>query len=125
EMKRLWSLTIVLSLLFVVASALAMPWLLAWLDKPVYTDNQRLFWWLLASMVLYAIGMVPHYGLYAKGRDKPIVKSHVLGLVVFVPMVWLVAQYDAYLAVPAGLVLVFLVILVFKSVVYKGLKKAV
>lgn len=125
EMKRLWLLTSAFSLFFVVASVIAMPWILSWLDRPVYTEHQQLFWWLLASMMLYAIGMVPHYGLYATGKDKPIVKSHILGLVVFVPAVWVLSRYDAYLAVPASLVIVFFIIFVFKSFVYMRLKKAV
>src|SRR5690606_22447918 len=114
EMKRLGLWTAALSVFFVLGSAVAMPWILSWLGRALYIENQQLFWWLLTSMVLYAAGMVPHYGLYAKGHDKSIVKSHLLGLAIFVPVVWLVSKHDAYLAVPMGLVVVFLFIFIFK-----------
>lgn len=123
ELKRLGILTITLCLLFSVASAIALPWLLQWLDRPLYSEHQQLFWWLLTSLVLFAVGMVPHYALYAKGLDKPIIKSHVLGFVIFVPTVYVLAQFNSYLAVPLALILVFALILVLKLGFFINFKK--
>lgn len=118
EMKRLWWLTVALSAIFVGVSVLALPWILRWLNHPVYVENQALFWWLLASTVMYALGAVPQYGLYAQNKDKPIVGSHVMALVLFIPLVWLLARNDPYLAIVQGLLIVFTLALIVKFYVF-------
>ncbi|MBS7691512.1 hypothetical protein I0E98_18060 [Pseudomonas lalucatii] len=41
---------------------------LSWLDKPFYIEKIGLFSWIMLAMILYGLGMIPHYGLYARGR---------------------------------------------------------
>lgn len=118
EMKKLFVLTIVICLVFVVCSAVVLPYILQWLDRDIYKENVVIFWWLLLSMVIFVLGMIPHYGLYAKNIDTPIIKSHVYGLIVFFPVVWLMSQYDSYLAIPTSLCFVFLLMFFYKSYFY-------
>ncbi|SCW62756.1 MULTISPECIES: lipopolysaccharide biosynthesis protein [unclassified Pseudomonas] len=89
--------------------------LLAWLGKPLYSEQQGLFVWILLATVLYALGMIPHYGLYAQGRDRPIIRSHVAGLIIFILATWSFAQTCPHLAVPLGLCASFFVVLCWKS----------
>jgi hypothetical protein len=62
--------------------------------------------------------MVPHYGLYAQGFDKPIIYSHITSLFVFLFATWTMSEYFGYLAVPIGLTVTFAFIFAWKSYAY-------
>ncbi|WP_271044163.1 lipopolysaccharide biosynthesis protein [Pseudomonas sp. VB3] len=100
---------------FAVIALLAIGPLLVWLDKPLYSQEQGLFIWILLSTVLYALGMIPHYGLYAQGRDRPIIYSHIASLIVFILSTWIFAHFWPRLAVPLGLCVSFFCVLCWKS----------
>src|SRR5690606_38520346 len=118
EIRKLWLQTLGLSLVFVVISAICLPLVLAWLDRSIYRENMQLFWLLLVAMFFYAISMVPHYGLYARGKDKEIIFSHIIALIVFFPSVWFISLASSYLAVPLGLILTFVVLFLLKKLLY-------
>jgi O-antigen/teichoic acid export membrane protein len=107
--------TVVLTVAFAVVSLLLLSPLLVWLGNPLYAATQYLYPWVLATMVLYALGMVPHYALYAQGLDQPIIQSHMASLLVFVIATGLFAQSWPLLAVPIGLCAAFILILVWKT----------
>lgn len=117
-MHKMLMQTLVLSLVFVVVAVLLIDPLLLWLNRPVYTEHQSLFYWLLLTMVLYALGMVPHFGLYAQGRDRPIIYSHVVSLLVFILATWLFSWRWPYMAVPFGLCVAFTLILLWKTLAF-------
>ena len=104
-----------LSAAFSVVSLLLISPLLSWLGNSLYVAQQNLYPWVLIAMVLYALGMVPHYALYAQGIDRPIIHSHIASLVVFVIATWLFSQRWPLLAVPLGLCSAFALILVWKG----------
>jgi len=110
--------TVAVSAAFAVASLIALPYLLEWIANPVYQDNIWLYPWLLAAMIVNALGLIPHYGLYARGHDRPIILSHLAALGTFVVVTWPLSASHAALAVPIGLNLAFLVILTWKSTAY-------
>jgi O-antigen/teichoic acid export membrane protein len=114
-MLKLMLQTVCLSGAFTLIALLVIGPLLAWLDKPLYSEQQGLFIWILLATVLYAIGMIPHYGLYAQGRDRPIIYSHVVSLIVFILATWSFAQHWPHLAVPLGLCVSFFCVLCWKS----------
>ncbi|MBC7180623.1 MAG: hypothetical protein H5U14_11140 [Roseovarius sp.] len=89
-----------------------------WIANPVYQANIWLYPWLLTAMIVNAIGLIPHYGLYARGRDKPIILSHLAALGAFVAATWLLSASHAALAVPIGLNVAFVVILIWKTAAY-------
>jgi O-antigen/teichoic acid export membrane protein len=107
--------TVGVSAAFMLIALLAISPLLVWLDKPLYSEQQGLFIWILLATGLYAISMVPHYGLYAQGRDRPIIYSHIASLIIFILATWNFAQYWAHLAVPLGLCVSFFCVLCWKS----------
>lgn len=114
-LRMLLMQTLLLSTIFAVLALLLITPLLQWLDRPVYIDHQSLFPWILVATVLYAIGMVPHYALYAQGHDRPIIQSHIVSGLIFIPATWLFSLYSSLLAVPLGLSAAFTLILLWKS----------
>lgn len=107
--------TAMLSMAFAVVSLLLLSPLLAWLGNPLYTAQQYLYPWMLLITVLNALGMVPHYALYAQGIDRPIIHSHIASLFVFVMATWLFSLRWPLLAVPLGLCAAFTLILTWKA----------
>lgn len=114
-MLKLLLQTVCVCGVFVLVALLAIGPLLAWLDKPLYSEQQGLFVWILLATVLYAVGMIPHFGLYAQGRDRPIIYSHIASLIVFILATGSFAQYWPHLAVPLGLCVSFFCVLCWKS----------
>jgi O-antigen/teichoic acid export membrane protein len=97
----------------------AVSWyLLHWIGNPLYERKIGLYLWVLAAMAVNAIGMIPHYALYARGFDKPIIASHILGLVIFVAVTWALGRDGSALAVLMGLNAAFFLILGVKSATY-------
>lgn len=107
-------LTLVASLGFAIVSLTVLPYLLSWINNPIYFNNSHLFGYILVAMVLYCISMVPHFALYAKGHDKALITSHVTGLVVFLASAWALSVKYSYFAILIGLILSFMCILVMK-----------
>lgn len=115
NLRKLFIQTCMLSVGFAVVSLLMLSPLLAWLGNAVYLKQQYFYSWVLVIMVLYALGMVPHYALYAQGLDRPIILSHIVSLVVFTIATWLFSQIWPLLAVPLGLCFAFSFILIWKT----------
>lgn len=119
KVKQMLWLTIAFSLLFSMVSLIVMPYLLGWIDKDIYTTSIALYYWILLATVVNAIGLIPHYALYAAGKDLPIVLSHILAFFVFFVAVFFLQPTSLGLAVPQGLLIAFLFILIFKTIAYK------
>lgn len=115
KLRQLTVQTTALTVIFAIVAWLVMGSILEWLNRPVYIENQSLFGWLLLGTSLFVLSMVPHFALYARGHDKPIIVSHMAGFVVFVISTWLWEQTTTLLAVPLGLVSAFAFILAIKS----------
>lgn len=118
KVRRMLIQTLVLSAAFALVSWLALPLLLGWIGNPVYLNAQHWYPWLLMAMVLNALSMVPHFALYASGRDKHIIYSHMGALLVFVVAVWAFSNAHAAFAVPLGLNVAFAFILIWKATAY-------
>lgn len=110
--------TIVACFAFGVVSWLALPYLLEWIDNPVYSDGMFLYPWVWAAMSLNAISLVPHYGLYGAGHDRPIIHSHLAALPVFALSAYTLGHFQPTLAVPISLLAAFTFILVWKTGAY-------
>lgn len=83
------------------------PLLIGWIDRPIYAEHLPLLWLLLAVAVVYAVGMIPHYGLYARGADRSIIVAHVSSLIVFAIVVVLLAKLAPLEAAAYGLLAAF------------------
>lgn len=116
--------TLTLSSGFVLIALFIIDPLLVWLNKPLYLENENLFPWTLAITLLYSMSMIPHFALYAQGFDRPIIHSHIASLLIFILVTWLLSQNWPLQAVPAGLCIAFLFILIWKSVAFLRLTPA-
>ncbi len=108
--------TMAMILGFSIAAMLILPSLLEWIGKPVYLENQSIFWCLLLATGCNALGMISHYILYSHGKDRMIIMSHVLSLPVFTVALLVASQFDVLLAVPLAMAMTYLFVLIFKSV---------
>jgi len=122
--RRMLAQTIAVSSGFAVISWLVLPYLLDWIGNPIYRDRIYFYPWLLLAMVLNALGMVPHYTLYAKGHDRPIIYSHLAALAAFVLFTLALAPKMAEFAVPIALNAAFALVLIWKSIAYLLLGRA-
>lgn len=116
--------TLVLTGLFSACAWLAVMPLLQWLDKPLYLERIDLFAWLLLATGLFVVGMIPHYGLYARGKDKALITAHIAGFFVFLISTAALSPFMAELAVPMGLVSAFVFMLAWKSLQFYRLTPA-
>lgn len=121
QMRALGWQTVTVTLGFSLISWLILPYLLEWIGNPVYLRYQALFPWLLLAMSLNAVGMIPHYALYAQKKDRPIIASHILALPVFVLVVVAVSVWEPVLAVPVGLCAAYFFILTWKYFAFRRL----
>ena len=115
KFRQLALQTILLTAVFSAIAWVVVTPLLEWLGRPLYLEHQYLFGWLLIANGLFVVGMIPHYGLYARGKDKPLIFSHIAGLVVFILATALMTNLTRELAVPLGLVSAFGFILGWKT----------
>lgn len=108
--------TLCVVLLFSVLSLPSITYLVGWLSRPIYSQYQELFGWFLVGNIFLSFSMIPHYVLYARGKDRFILVTHILSLVIFVLSVVIVKDYDNVMAVPFAIVMGFVVSLIAKSV---------
>lgn len=118
QVKQLFFVTAFACVAFFAISWVILPYLLAWIGKSIYTNSIDLFFWVALATVLNAIGLVPHFALYASGKDRLIIASHIFALLVFGLAVYALKNQYGYLAVPQGLVTAFLFILIWKTIAY-------
>lgn len=124
KLRGLLLQTLIFAGVFAIVALLIIDPLLTWLDKPLYLEHKDLFPWTLLITLLYSIGMIPHYALYAQGLDRPIIQSHIASFLIFFPVTWLLSRYWPLQAVPAGLCIAFLFILLWKCLAFVRLTPA-
>lgn len=118
KMREMIFLTATFVAIFTAASVLLLPYLLEWLGKSIYLENYTLFYWLLLATVLNALGMIPHYAVYAQKQDRSIIQSHLAALPVFILVTALATAWTPLYAVPMGLCASQLAILIWKLRAY-------
>lgn len=119
HMQRLKRQTLVVTLgLSLAVIILAHP-VLAWLNKPVYTKYFSLLYWSVLAAALSGISMIPHYALYARHCDRPIIVSHLVSLPIFFISIYLLSSTLAESAVPAAMAITFLFLLLLKSMFFR------
>lgn len=124
HLKKMSAVTISITVAFVLISVLLMPFLLEWTGKPVFEKYILVYYILLAATAINALGMIFHYALYAIGKDKAIIISHIFSLLVFFITVIILQGQHKIIAVPAGITAAFTFILIFKSVAFYSSKDA-
>lgn len=118
HLHKMLLLTVAFSILFSALTWMVLPYLLHWIGNDFYFKHQELYGWLLLAMIINALGMIPHYALYAQGKDRPIIVSHILSMFVFVAATSLFIRFQPLTAIPMGMSAAFAFILLWKSVCY-------
>jgi O-antigen/teichoic acid export membrane protein len=59
---------------------------LSLIHKTIYLQYLPAFWVLLAAAVVVQLGNIPHYALYVRRMDKPLLMSTLAGLIASIPL---------------------------------------
>lgn len=124
RLARLGLATLWISLGFAACAVLLIHPLLDWINQPFYAGHLELFYGAVLYSTLYALGLVPHYALYAQGHFRPLLVAHVAGLASFTAAAALLSGRAGAIAVPAALGIAFAVVLGWKLVAYRRLTPA-
>lgn len=85
------------------------------LSSSIYSENIPIFNAILLSTFIYAVSLVPHYGLIAKNLEKYIFTSNLIAFTVFILFLFIPFGFSNTLIVPLSLQLSFTVLLIIKS----------
>jgi O-antigen/teichoic acid export membrane protein len=110
--------TTVICAAFATLVLLLAPYALRWIDRSEYLAHKALLPWLVAAMCIHALGLVPHFGLYAQSRDRHIMCSHMFGLLLFLPLSFAFSVTWPDLAVAMALFVSLLAVAVWKAAAY-------
>lgn len=119
QMRRLGQHTLAVALGLSIAAILCAGPLIDWLDRPTYSEQFGLLYWTVLAAALSGISMIPHYGLYARRKDRPIIYSHLASLPIFFLATFALIPMLSIAAIPAGMALAFLFLLFFKHIALK------
>lgn len=114
--KKMLKQTIWISLLCLIVSYYILELYLVFFGKDFFYSYIYIYPWVGGAVCIYCLSMVPHYMLYAMGRDKCIVLSHVLGLSVFVVCSLTLGRSE--LTIPYALCIAFTMVFLLKSAGY-------
>lgn len=120
EMRKAWSRVLGLGASLIVLCALGGHLFVNIVGKGVYLENIEVLYWLLFASAINVMSIVPHLGLYALGYDQAIVRSQVIGFVVFL---MLAISLSGSLGIKAVLIAVcaaWATIFVWKAAAYKA-----
>lgn len=81
--KELIVSTIIISIFLGLFIWLVMPYIVNWIEKPIYEDYLSCLPILIAAGFARTLGFIPHYALYSMKGDKWIVFAHMSALLVF------------------------------------------
>ena len=119
QMRRLGQHTLAVTLGLSIAAILCAGPLIDWLDRPSYTQHFGLLYWTVLAAALSGISMIPHYGLYARRNDRPIILAHLASLPIFFVASLSLIPLLGIAAVPAAMALAFLFLLLAKLFAFK------
>ncbi len=110
--------TIFFCIVFSIGTLVIIEPLVDWIGNPLFKAFGHIYYLLLVVMCLYALSMIPHYGLYAMGLDRIIVFSHTSGAMVFIGTTWALSSQWPQIAVLLGLIAAFGYISVIKAIAF-------
>ena len=80
-LRSLFNRTVILFVTLAVGLLTVLPVFLTWIDVDTYRQNATLLIPLLGVSLVFCLSMIPHYLLYAFGRERLILISNLLGFV--------------------------------------------
>lgn len=115
---------LLLSLLYCILVYLLVPILLSWINKDIYVDNISILVLLLCASGAKALGMTPHYLLYATRNDKFNNWSNFTSLIIFMVSLEILSIYieNKIYVVAYSLTITFVCQLIFKAICWRKAK---
>lgn len=93
-------------------------YLIEWIGKNSYLNNFDILYWVVLATVIFALSMIPHYGLYAFKDDRSIVFGHILTTPIFFAALYFFQSSIGPLTVPVSMLIAFLFLFFIKSVLF-------
>ena len=118
NMKELLISTLVVGVVLSLVSLVVTPYIIDWIDKPIYQEYLGVFHILILGGFVFAIGHIPHYGLYASKNDRWIISAHVASLSIFVISLWFFSGMPGLYAVAYALLIAFTAMAAIKQLGY-------
>ena len=115
--------TLLLSSIMAVVIWFMAPFIIDWIDQPVYTEHLGSLKFLIVAGFISAVGYIPHYALYAMKGDRWIITAHITALIVFFISLSVVELSNSIQTVALSLSLAFLWMVIVKTVGYKQVKQ--
>jgi O-antigen/teichoic acid export membrane protein len=122
-LKELTITTLVISLSLAVLIWFIAPFLIYWIDKPIYSIHVNELVWLIAAGFIHAVGYIPHYALYAMKGDKWIISAHISSIMIFFLSLVLIPVENGIQAAVSALLFAFIWMLLIKTIGYGYTKK--
>lgn len=118
--KKMYLHNFLLVLCFIPVCYMFLYGYVIWLNKSVVLENISLLPMLLTVFSLQVIGRVSHYQLYSVGADRSIIKNQSIGALVFVSTVVVLSSLLKVQAIPLGLILMNIVVLILNRLSVKN-----
>jgi len=119
EWWRLLRQTTIGLALLVAGAAIVAPLVADLTGRVIYVEHLEILWVLLGAAAFQALGMIPHYGLYAMQRDRWILFAHAGGLAVFLAAAVVLGPAWPVLGVPAAVAAGFAAAFFVKLLAYR------
>ena len=121
--KELIITTFAISVLIALVIWFVAPFVINWINKPIYSAYINDLILLIAAGFVYTIGYIPHYALYAMKGDKWIVTAHISAIMIFFVSLALVPVVNGIQAVALALFFAFSWMAFIKIIGYGYTKK--
>lgn len=89
--KKVFGFLSVLTLLLLGISE----YVLSFLEKEEYLTEKYVLWWLVVGHVVLIISYIPHYGLFAMKKDRYLMLSHFVGLLIFIFLIFIFTDFES------------------------------
>lgn len=118
-MKKMLIQVVFFSFFFLLFAFVFLDIILGWVGKQSFKANVVVFYVLFLMVFVQALSYIPHYALYAIGKDKPIVYSGVASFFIFIGVSALYYSLGLELAIPFSMLTTFCAVLVWKTYSFK------
>lgn len=115
--------TLLISILIAAFIWFLTPYIINWIDKPIYDNYLDSLTYLIGAGFVSAVGFIPHYALYAMKADKWIVTAHITAITVFFISLALFTLDNGIKTVALSLLLAFSWMALIKVVGYNIVKQ--
>lgn len=120
-MKKMLRQTIFLAGIFMLSAVYLIDFILELVNRFDGNTYTYVFYFLLLSTILQVLSYIPHYGLYSRGFDKPIIIINVSGFFIFMMVGLAFLNVSRIYAIPISLCITYGLILLAKTFFYYSL----